>query len=208
MASHQQPQTVQIVQSSGGQAITTASGATVLSNAQTQQLLQKLRSINAGNQGPQSIKIQAVQTNPTTGVRQIVAIPIQSSQISGTGGVQSIQTGVGPGGSKVNVSPMKVIRLPAGGTTTGQVFAQDGVPHGVKVVKLPASSIATATGNIVGTGQVVQNSRPNAVNIKPATTQSYSQVPSKPLISNYNHANIIPKSIRNHKKVSINFVGA
>ena len=174
MASHQQPQTVQIVQSSGGQAITTASGATVLSNAQTQQLLQKLRSINAGNQGPQSIKIQAVQTNPTTGVRQIVAIPIQSSQISGTG-VQSIQTGVGPGGSKVNVSPMKVIRLPAGGTTTGQVLAQDGVPHGVKVVKLPASSIATATGNIVQ-GQVVQNSRPNAVNIKPATTQSYSQV--------------------------------
>ena len=175
MASHQQPQTVQIVQSSGGQAITTASGATVLSNAQTQQLLQKLRSINAGNQGPQSIKIQAVQTNPTTGVRQIVAIPIQSSQISGTGGVQSIQTGVGPGGSKVNVSPMKVIRLPAGGTTTGQVLTQDGVPHGVKVVKLPASSIATATGNIVQ-GQVVQNSRQNAVNIKPATTQSYSQV--------------------------------
>ena len=104
MASHQQPQTVQIVQSSGGQAITTASGATVLSNAQTQQLLQKLRSINAGNQGPQSIKIQAVQTNPTTGVRQIVAIPIQSSQISGAGGVQSIQTGVGPGGSKVRFS--------------------------------------------------------------------------------------------------------
>ena len=177
MASHQQPQTVQIVQSSGGQAITTASGATVLSNAQTQQLLQKLRSINAGNQGPQSIKIQAVQTNPTTGVRQIVAIPIQSSQISGTGGVQSIQTGVGPGGSKVNVSPMKVIRLPAGGTTTGTAFGQDGVPHGVKVVKLPASSIAA--GNIVGTGQVLQNSRPNAVNIKPATTQSYSQVRRK-----------------------------
>ena len=177
MASHQQQhQTVQIVQSSGGQ-VTNASGASVLSNAQTQQLLQKLRSINAGNQGPQSIKIQAVQTNPTTGVRQIVAIPIQSSQITGSGGIQSIQTGIGPGGSKVNVSPMKVIRRP-GGMATGTAFSQDGVPHGVKVVKLPASSIAAATGNlsVVGTGQMVNNSRPNAINIKPATTQSYSQV--------------------------------
>ena len=100
MASHQQQQqTVQLVTSSGGQVVTTASGATVLSNAQTQQLLQKLRSINAGNQGPQSIKIQAVQTNPTTGVRQIVAIPINSSQITGSGGTQSIQTGIGAGGS-------------------------------------------------------------------------------------------------------------
>ena len=180
MASHQQQQqTVQIVQSSGGQ-LTTASGATVLSNAQTQQLLQKLRSMNQGNQGgPQSIKIQAVQTNPTTGARQIVAIPIQSSQISGSGGVHSIQTGIGPGGSKVNVSPMKVIRLP-GGMATGTAFGQDGVPHGVKVVKLPASSIAAATGgnySVVGSGNVVNNvSRPNAINIKPATTQSYSQV--------------------------------
>ena len=176
MASHQQhQQTVQIVQSSGGQ-VTNASGATVLSNAQTQQLLQKLRSINAGHQGPQSIKIQAVQTNPTTGVRQIVAIPIQSSQITGSGGMQSIQTGIGPGGSKVNVSPMKVIRLP-GGMATGTAFTQDGVPHGVKVVKLPASSLAQVSqGNFIGNAQTVYNSRPNAINIKPATTQSYSQV--------------------------------
>ena len=179
MASHQQQQqTVQIVHSSGGQ-VTTASGATVLSNAQTQQLLQKLRTINAGqgNNGPQSIKIQAIQTNPTTGVRQIVAIPIQSSQITGSTGVQSIQTGVGPGGSKVNVSPMKVIRLP-GGMTPGTAFGQDGVPHGVKVVKLPASSIAAATGNLsgIGSGHVVNNARMNAININPATTQSFSQV--------------------------------
>ena len=181
MASHQQQQqTVQLVTSSGGQVVTTASGATVLSNAQTQQLLQKLRSINAGNQGPQSIKIQAVQTNPTTGVRQIVAIPINSSQITGSGGTQSIQTGIGAGGSKVNVSPMKVIRLP-GGMTTGTAIGQDGVPHGVKVVKLPASSITSATGNnlsVVGSGHVISNARQNAINIKPATTQSYSQVTS------------------------------
>ena len=176
MASHQQQQqTVQLVTSSGGQVVTTASGATVLSNAQTQQLLQKLRSINAGNQGPQSIKIQAVQTNPTTGVRQIVAIPINSSQITGSGGTQSIQTGIGAGGSKVNVSPMKVIRLP-GGMTTGNVIGQDGLPHGVKVVKLPASSIAAATGTVVSSGQVVSNARVNMLNIKPAINQSLSQV--------------------------------
>ena len=174
---HHQHQTVQTIHSSGGQ-VTTASGATVLSNAQASQLLQKLRSMNAGqgNQGPQSIKIQAIQTNPTTGVRQIVAIPIQSTQVAGSGGVQSIQTGIGPGGSKVNVSPMKVIRLP-GGMTTGNVIGQDGLPHGVKVVKLPASSIAAATGGtVVGSGQVVSNARVNMLNIKPAITQSLSQV--------------------------------
>ena len=175
---HHQHQTIQTVHSSGGQ-VTTASGATVLSNAQASQLLQKLRSMNAGqgNQGPQSIKIQAIQTNPTTGVRQIVAIPIQSNQLAGSGGVQSIQTGVGPGGSKVNVSPMKVIRLPGGMTTTGNVIGQDGLPHGVKVVKLPVSSFAAATGTILGSGgQVLSNSRVNTLNIKPATTQSLSQV--------------------------------
>merc|ERR1712141_319259 len=58
-------------------------------------------------------------------------------------------------------------------------IGQDGVPHGVKVVKLPASSITSATGNnlsVVGSGHVISNARQNAINIKPATTQSYSQV--------------------------------
>ena len=184
MASQNQhpQQTVQIIQSSGGGQVTTTSGVTVLSNAQATQLLQKLRSANAGqgNHGPQSIKIQAVQTNPPTGARQIVAIPIQSTQLAGSGGIQSVQAGTNPGGSKVNVSPMKVIRLP-GGMTQGNVIGHDGIPHGIKVVKLPASSIAAGGGGgqISGVstgGQVVTNARINTLNIKPATTHAVSQV--------------------------------
>ncbi len=65
--------------------------ATVLTSAQASQLLQKLRTLNsaggAGGEGGagQTIKIQAVQTNPATGVRQIIAIPIQAAS-AGAGG--------------------------------------------------------------------------------------------------------------------------
>jgi hypothetical protein len=56
----------------------TMGGPTVLSSAQASQLLQKLRAMNVPG-GSQTIKIQAIQTNPVTGVKQIVAIPIQAA---------------------------------------------------------------------------------------------------------------------------------
>eukprot|EP00095_Tigriopus_kingsejongensis_P004707 snap_masked-scaffold276_size226481-processed-gene-1.5 protein:Tk04707 transcript:snap_masked-scaffold276_size226481-processed-gene-1.5-mRNA-1 annotation:"methyl-accepting chemotaxis sensory transducer" len=53
---------------------------TVLSSAQATQLLQRLQNSQGGGAGGGgAIKIQAVQTNPQTGVRQIIAIPIQTS---------------------------------------------------------------------------------------------------------------------------------
>ena len=60
-------------------------------------------------------------------------------------------------GSKVNVSPMKVIRMPVsigGGTQYAQVVTTssagslskiDGIPHGVKVVKLAPAPVASSS---------------------------------------------------------------
>ncbi len=64
------------------------SGTAVLSQAQANQLLQKLRTMqgNSPSGGPQTIKIQAIQTNPQTGAKQIVAIPIQQGSTGGGGG--------------------------------------------------------------------------------------------------------------------------
>jgi hypothetical protein len=37
--------------------------------------------MNSSGNVPQTIKIQAIQTNPQTGLKQIVAIPIQVRQL-------------------------------------------------------------------------------------------------------------------------------
>merc|ERR1711884_547759 len=69
-------------------------GATVLTQSQANQLLQKLRSIQTSGSGsPQTIKIQAIQTNPATGAKQIVAIPISASNSSQQNQTQTIQIG-------------------------------------------------------------------------------------------------------------------
>jgi len=79
-------------------------GTTVLTPAQTAQLLEKLKgracfkNIGEG----QTIKIQTIQTNPQTGVKQIVAIPIQAAP----------NTSSAP---TLTVSPMKVVRTSTGG---------------------------------------------------------------------------------------------
>jgi hypothetical protein len=78
-------------------------GPTVLSSAQATQLLQKLRAMNVPG-GPQTIKIQAIQTNPVTGVKQIVAIPIQAAT-----GVKTV----------TGSSPVKIIKLPGPMVTDG-----------------------------------------------------------------------------------------
>jgi hypothetical protein len=108
---------------------------TILSSLQATQLLQKLRAMNVPG-GTQTIKIQAIQTNPVTGVKQIVAIPIQSA------------TGGNKGGSG---SPMKIIKLPAssmgGGGEGPRVTSGNGMPPGVKVVKLAPSPMATTSSN-------------------------------------------------------------
>jgi hypothetical protein len=147
--------------------------ATVLSGAQASQLIARLREAQLQQQrqqqqphnGPvtismasgsgthqQTIKIQAVQTNPQTGMRQIIAIPINAVQATTAGGnamTTSIVTAGGVGGfgvlgqQKLTVSPMKV---KTGGLATSAAAAVN--PQHVKVVKLASSSSLTNAGGV------------------------------------------------------------
>ena len=88
-------------------------GATVLTQSQANQLLQKLRSIQTSGSGsPQTIKIQAIQTNPATGAKQIVAIPISASNVA-TSSTNTIHIGSSinsiSGGSGSNPTTMQVL---------------------------------------------------------------------------------------------------
>ena len=47
----------------------------------------------SGSGSPQTIKIQAIQTNPTTGAKQIVAIPISASNFAQASSANTIQIG-------------------------------------------------------------------------------------------------------------------
>ena len=83
-------------------------GTTVLTQAQTAQLLEKLKGKNFGE--GQTIKIQTIQTNPQTGVKQIVAIPIQAAP----------NTSSAP---TLTVSPMKMVRTSTGRETLMQAHS-------------------------------------------------------------------------------------
>ena len=88
--------------------------------------------------GPQTIKI-VTQNNPVTGAEQIIAIPIQSSAPSTqTFTVSPAATSNATIANKM-VSPMKVIKIPASGLSGAGVMG-DGIPPGVKVVKLSATT--------------------------------------------------------------------
>jgi hypothetical protein len=70
-------------------------GTTFLTGTQAAQILEKLKVIK--NIEGQTIKIQTIQTNPQTGTKHIVAIPI----------VQTSTAGLGAGPANLSVSPMK-----------------------------------------------------------------------------------------------------
>jgi len=122
-------------------------GATVLTQSQANQLLQKLRSIQTSGSGsPQTIKIQAIQTNPATGAKQIVAIPISASNVASSS-TNTIQIGSSinsiSGGSGSNPTTMQV--LGAGGnqqTITVNTTTNRASP--MKVIKIPASGVHSA----------------------------------------------------------------
>eukprot|EP00088_Acartia_fossae_P006640 TRINITY_DN13063_c0_g1_i1.p1 TRINITY_DN13063_c0_g1~~TRINITY_DN13063_c0_g1_i1.p1 ORF type:complete len:611 (-),score=190.28 TRINITY_DN13063_c0_g1_i1:169-2001(-) len=72
-------------------------GTTFLTGKQAAEILEKLKGIK--NMDGQSIKIRTVQTNPQTGLKKIVAIPIQSAPASSIAGT-----------SNLSVSPMKTLK--------------------------------------------------------------------------------------------------
>jgi len=142
--------------------------ATVLSGAAASQLIARLREAQqnggggnvhfSGGANAGTIKIQAVQTNPQTGVRQIIAIPINAVQNMATstaagstissGNNMSIFTTAG-GQQRINVSPMKVK------TTTTSTSAQ-GHQQQVRVVKL--ASAGSQLGRAVTVGNTIVTS--------------------------------------------------
>jgi len=124
-------------------------GATVLTQSQANQLLQKLRSIqSSGSGGPQTIKIQAIQTNPTTGAKQIVAIPISASNVASSS-TNTIQIGSSmvnsiSGGSGSN-HPTTMQLLSAGSNQqTFTVNTTTNRASPMKVIKIPASGVHSA----------------------------------------------------------------
>ena len=72
-------------------------GTTFLTGKQAAEILEKLKVIK--NMDGQTIKIRTVQTNPQTGLKKIVAIPIQSAPASSVAGT-----------SNLSVSPMKTLK--------------------------------------------------------------------------------------------------
>jgi len=175
----------------------TGQNTRVLSNVEAQQLLQRLRAAGAKVGDNQTIKIQAIQTNPTTGVRQIVAIPIQTSSAAASP-VSSSAAVVSGSPSTVTYSPRtagsggspyKVIRVPAGSVATagaggtqvvtmspaqlaaataGASGGEGGLPSNVKVVKIPAGSAAASA---------FQTGSPVSLAGSPATGYSVKQGP-------------------------------
>jgi len=164
-------------------------GAIALNQSQANQLLQKLRSIQTSGSGsPQTIKIQAIQTNPTTGAKQIVAIPISASNFAQATSANTIHigsSGINSGGSNptamqvlgagsnqtitvnttgTRASPMKVIKIPASGPHSAfqqQISNENAsnMPPGVKVVKLSAASTMVTNQRVAYTSQVVTPSK-------------------------------------------------
>ena len=128
-------------------------GATVLTQSQANQLLQKLRSIQTSGSGsPQTIKIQAIQTNPATGARQIVAraIPISASNSSQQNQTQTIQIGSSAQASGSNQTTMQVL---SNNHQTITVNTTSNRASPMKVIKIPSSGPHSAfqQQNIIGT---------------------------------------------------------
>ena len=140
--SNSQPVTIQgLTGSKAG-----SGGATVLTQAQANQLMQQLRSIQtSGASGTQAIKIHAIQTNPTTGAKQIVVIP-SSAAASVTNGSQ-IQLNTSRVVTSLQSSPAKkVIKIqaasavPSSNPSASFQHATPEMPPGVKVVKISTAS--------------------------------------------------------------------
>jgi len=172
-------------------------GATVLTQAQANQLVQQLRSIQgsgaSGGSGTQAIKIHAIQTNPTTGARQIVVIPSSSGSASNTSssGIQIANTSRIV--QHVQQSPgKKVIKIQAaaatapGSSNSSTSFHhtpinQADMPPGVKVVK-----ISTASGTQPGQVRTVYSPQvvtPSKI-VSASSTPTMQVMSSDPLSAN------------------------
>jgi len=186
-----------------------AAGQTVLTSAQAAQLLEKLRGIGNVGQG-QTIKIQTIQTNPQTGAKQIIAIPIQTATSTYSG--QS---------ARLSVSPLKMVKTSSatGANLAGNRFsvAEPGLGTTTSFTSLtPAprtvmiGSPRTTATTIAGGGGVAGGSGQVCV-VKPQQVQTVL-TPHKVVESHNSSSNnqnyispILDHSGNTRKRVEIDF---
>lgn len=134
-------------------------GTTFLTGSQAAQILEKLKVIK-NNEG-QTIKIQTIQTNPQTGAKQIVAIPIVQTSSS-----SSSSSLVGAGPANLIVSPMKAMRT-YGSEMAG---AASGLGRTIKI----GSPRAVALGGYTNSGLLSL--------VKPSSIQLVSMTSGAPTV--------------------------
>ena len=163
-------------------------GATVLTQSQANQLLQKLRSIQTSGSGsPQTIKIQAIQTNPATGARQIVAraIPISASNSSQQNQTQTIQIGssgtslVSAAAEQASGSNQTTMQVLSNNHQTITVNTTANRASPMKVIKIPSSGPHSAfqQQNIIGTSDSSTSMPPGVKVVKLSAASSMSSNP-------------------------------
>jgi len=156
-------------------------GTTVLTSSQAAQLLERLRGIGGqsmGGQG-QTIKIQTIQTNPQTGAKKIIAIPIQAATTTSSGQA-----------ARLSVSPLKVVRPNAVGVsnaqylgvTSGHSLAISSGHHGIVssgagLTSVVAGSSAPTRTVMIGSPRMAGGSGQVSL-VKPQNFQNVQQIQS------------------------------
>ena len=149
-----------------------------------------------------------MQTNPQTGVRQIIAIPINAVQAAssssaagggGSGNVSIFTTAGGAGQQRINVSPMKVR------TGTPKWSYESSILSALLLIHDPNSQVKTTTNStVVGAGQqqvrVVKLASAGSVVTSKALAGSTVQVGGANTVQvtsagGFQHAQVICKSV-------------
>ena len=141
-------------------------GATFLTGKQAAEILEKLKVIK--NIDGQSIKIQTIQTNPQTGVKKLVAIPIQSAPSTTVGG-----------GTNLSVSPMKTLKTSESPVLTQGRTIKIGSPSNFSNVSL----VRALPTSLTGSGAVpVSIQQPNQTAVGVVTSAGVLKLPSHTII--------------------------
>jgi len=150
----------------------TQPGATFLTNKQAAEILEKLKVIKGMDGKP--IKISTIQTNPQTGVKKIVAIPIHSGPSAN-----------GMGGPNLSISPMKTSGSPV--LTPGRTIKinsprSSGGFSNVSLVRAVPSSVSSS-GVSLQQHQHVAMSTAGIIKLPSHTLIQASSASSQPILS-------------------------
>lgn len=132
-------------------------GATYLTIHQANQLLEKLKGMK--NIEGQTIKIQTIQTNPHTGAKQIVAIPLPTVSVGATS--TAAPSTLTTAHQNLSISPLKSVK---------SLFGEQRSP-------MTATSPVMHTGLLQGTTRTIKIGSPRPINVSVATGTSGHTAP-------------------------------